>query len=168
MLIAAQCSANPRQAGTATKLVNQLLVGVHALAGAEAVLFAQRVGGLRAEQLPGLLELLGAAWGNSRIFQRVGGLIARAEARRGGGEAALRASGAPLRNLVKDLNIVAAAGAEAGLVLPTTARADAVFAHAHRSLGLGEADMAVAFYLLQQRKGAGGKGASRRLPKDMQ
>ena len=148
--------------------MNQLLVGVHALAGAEAMLFARRVGGLRAEQLPGLLELLGAAWGNSRIFQRVGGLVARSEARRGGGEASLRASGAPLRNLVKDLNIVAAAGKEAGLVLPTTARADAVFSHAHRSLGLGEADMAVAYYLLQKRRGgAGGKGMLCRLPKDM-
>lgn len=50
----------------AAKLVNQLLVGVHAQAASEALALAEDLGLTNVE---GLLQLLNSAWGNSVMLQ---------------------------------------------------------------------------------------------------
>lgn len=90
----------PAGAGTAAKLVNQALVGSHALAASEGLLLAERLG---IDDTPALLTLLGRSYGNSTILQRCGKLLVD------GTPKDLATSGAALRNLVKDLRIIHAA-----------------------------------------------------------
>ncbi len=72
--------------------MNQALVGSHALAAAEGLLLAERLG---LSVGPGLLALLARSYGNSTILQRCGRLVI-GETPKG-----LATSGAALRNLVK-------------------------------------------------------------------
>ena len=61
--------------GTAAKLVNQLLVGVHATAAAEALSFAESLDlNLNEENM--LLPLLQESWGSSKVLTRCGAIIA--------------------------------------------------------------------------------------------
>ena len=95
----------PAAAGTATKLVNQALVGVHSQATAEALLLAGQLG---VSDLHKLVRLISKSWGGSRIFSRSGTCTADAAAA-GGGLDHYAASAAPLRNLAKDLRIIQSA-----------------------------------------------------------
>jgi hypothetical protein len=76
------------------QLVNQALVGSHALAASEGLLLAERLG---IDDTPALLTLLGRSYGNSTILQRCGKLLVD------GTPKDLATSGAALRNLVKVL-----------------------------------------------------------------
>lgn len=91
----------PVGSGTATKLVNQLLVGCHAAASCEALRLGKELG---IKDLDQLLAVLSKSWGQSKILARCGGLIANAETK--GDPDSLKVSGAPLRNLHKDLKFV--------------------------------------------------------------
>ncbi len=76
------------------QLVNQALVGSHALAASEGLLLAERLG---IDDTPALLTLLGRSYGNSTILQRCGKLLVE------GTPKDLATSGAALRNLAKVL-----------------------------------------------------------------
>lgn len=132
-------------AGTAAKLANQLLVGVHAVAAAEALALASRLG---LTDVAALCELLENSYGNSRILQRVGAIIAEANASGARRAApAVSASGAPLRLLTKDLKFIDEAARSESLALPTGSVTARIFAETAASGG-GENDMAVQYYRL--------------------
>ena len=120
--------------GTAAKLVNQALVGVNTLACCEALLLASRCG----LDLEALIPLIGKSWGQSKMFARNAPLIARG---------ALGASDVPIRNLVKDLGLVADEAREQGLELGAVARARDAF-RAAAGEGLSEDDIAAIYRVL--------------------
>ena len=97
-------------AGTVTKLVNQLLVGVHTLAACEALALAGRAGA----DLRKVLEILANSWGQSRMLERNAPPILARE---------FGPSNVPLRNLVKDLEIIVGLGEDLGLSLTAASRA---------------------------------------------
>lgn len=117
-------------AGTATKLANQLLVGVHSLATCEALTMARGAG----VDLDKLLEILVNAWGQSRMLERGAPIIAAGDHER---------EGAPLRNIVKDLSIICGLGEELELRLDAANAALAVFREL-ADRGMGESDMTAA------------------------
>jgi 3-hydroxyisobutyrate dehydrogenase-like beta-hydroxyacid dehydrogenase len=97
-------------AGTAAKLANQLLVAVHSLAAAEALALAGRAG-----VDPGkLAAILARSWGQSRMLERAAPRYAAADH---------GPSGAPLRNLKKDLGIILDLARSLGLQLPAATEA---------------------------------------------
>ena len=79
--------------GSVFKLINQLLVGVHSVAAAEAMLLAGRAG----VDLEALQEVLGTSWGASFMLSRNGPVIARRD---------FEDSRAPIRLFAKDLGLV--------------------------------------------------------------
>jgi 3-hydroxyisobutyrate dehydrogenase-like beta-hydroxyacid dehydrogenase len=124
----------PSGAGTVAKLANQLLVGVHTLASCEALAMARKAG-VDIEQL---LFVLSRSWGASRMLERNGPYIA---------ERRFDSTGSPLRNLLKDLALVAALGEELGLNLRAASSARDVFAELAQ-LGWGERDITAAAMLV--------------------
>jgi len=126
----------PSGAGTATKLANQLLVGVHTLASCEAVLLARRAG----VDLDRLLEVLMASWGASRMLERN---LPRLRDRDFG------PSPAPLRHLVKDLGLVADLARQVGLPVPLTKEALALYRRAYEQ-GLRDHDLTAVARLLEE------------------
>ena len=130
----------PSGAGTATKLANQLLVGVHTLASCEAVLLARRAG----VDLDRLGEVLMASWGASRMLERN---LPRLRDRDDG------PSPAPLRHLVKDLGLVADLARRVGLPVPLTEEALALYRRASEQ-GLRDHDLTAVARLLEGESGA--------------
>lgn len=137
----------PDGAGTALKLTNQLLVGAHAAAAAEALAFAQAAG----VDLGVALKLLAVSWGDSKILQRVGGVILAAQDSGGADARVIVGSQAPLRLITKDLAIVADTAAARGLAaLPVTNSALQAFLRERDALGHADSDMATLFYTLKR------------------
>eukprot|EP00035_Acanthoeca_spectabilis_P039178 m.59724 g.59724 ORF g.59724 m.59724 type:complete len:641 (+) comp9476_c0_seq1:16-1938(+) len=126
-------------AGTATKLVNQLLVGAHAAASAEAFRLAK---GLGVTDFDLLMSVLENAWGQSRVLSRCGKFITQVEKEQN--PELLNTGGAPMRNLLKDLHFVQAAATGAGLRAPI-ADAATVEYEAAAAAGLTEADISVLY-----------------------
>jgi 3-hydroxyisobutyrate dehydrogenase-like beta-hydroxyacid dehydrogenase len=120
----------PSGAGTAAKLANQLLVGVHSIACAEALALAQGLG-VDGEKL---LQVLQRSWGQSRVLERNGPRVV-------GGD--WGPSATPVRNLRKDLGLIEAAARKARLTLPAASIARAVFDRLEAE-GHGESDIAAA------------------------
>ncbi len=120
----------PAGAGTAAKLANQLMVGVNSLACCEALTMARQVG----VDLEKLQDLLANAWGQSRMLERCGPIIAR----EGYDE-----PGAPLRNILKDLSIITRQGKESGLSVRAAEAAFGVYQQLVDA-GLSESDMTAA------------------------
>jgi 3-hydroxyisobutyrate dehydrogenase-like beta-hydroxyacid dehydrogenase len=120
----------PSGAGTAAKLANQLLVGVHSIACAEALALAQGLG-VDGEKL---LQVLQRSWGQSRVLERNGPRVV-------GGD--WGPSATPVRNLRKDLGLIEAAATKARLTLPAASIARAVFQRLEAE-GHGESDIAAA------------------------
>ena len=120
----------PAGAGTAAKLANQLMVGVNSLACCEALTMARQVGA----DLEKLQDLLANAWGQSRMLERCGPIIAR----EGYDE-----PGAPLRNILKDLSIITRQGKESGLSVRAAEAAFGVYQQLVDA-GLSESDMTAA------------------------
>lgn len=121
-------------AGTATKLVNQLLVGIHSLASCEALVLARKVG----VDLEKLLHVLGRSWGQSRMLERNAPNILNRS---------FGPSAAPLRNIVKDLSIILKLAKEQGVALPAGSEALRVFSEL-AAQGLGECDITAACLFL--------------------
>ena len=117
-------------AGTVAKLANQLLVGVHTLAACEALVLARRAG----VDLRALADVLGASWGASRMLERNAPAVI---------DRSIGPSGAPLRNLHKDLGIVLELAREKGIETPSAAAAARVFAGLVAA-GRGDQDIAAA------------------------
>lgn len=125
-------------AGAATKLANQLLVGVHTLAAAEALLLGIRAG-VDAGKLAALLT---SAWGDSRMLRRNAPII---------DASAFRPSAAPIRNLVKDLGMIVELASSVGLELPAASQALRINQSA-ADQGMASDDIAAIFRLLERER----------------
>tara|TARA_Y100000816_G_scaffold42600_1_gene26707 strand:- start:410 stop:1297 length:888 start_codon:yes stop_codon:yes gene_type:complete len=97
----------PSGAGTAMKLVNQLLVSTNTVAAAEAFVLAEQSG----VNLNAAIDILSTSWGRSTMIERNGPITVNRE---------FENSPAPLRNLVKDLGIIKELTSQLGLNLPVT------------------------------------------------
>jgi len=117
--------------GTISKTINQQLVGSHSMAAAEAYL----IGSGKNVDMDQLNKLLEKSWGYSKIQNRCFSVIQK------GGDA-LHNSGAPLRNLAKDIAISKKLATELGLELPILNETDKVCQTAMK-LNKGGADMAI-------------------------
>ncbi len=124
--------------GTVTKLANQLLVGVHALAACEALTLARKAGA----HLGKVMEVLKNSWGQSRVLERSAPrLLARD----------FGPSAAPARNLHKDLSIIRRLGEELKLDLPAAAAAEIALAKLLAD-GKGEWDFSALALLLEKKQ----------------
>jgi 3-hydroxyisobutyrate dehydrogenase/2-hydroxy-3-oxopropionate reductase len=119
--------AGPPGAGSTVKLVNQLLVSIHAVAAAEAFALA-RQGGVDPDIT---FEIVGNAWGGSRILARCAPLMA----------AGAFDGGANIAIVLKDAGIIQDAAREGGLPLHLAATARDVLQRAN-DMGLGNRDIA--------------------------
>ena len=126
----------PSGAGTTMKLVNQLLVGVHTVAAAEAFALARRAG----IAVDMAADLLRVSWGASRMVER------NAPVTHAG---TFVDSATPVRTLAKDLGIITALADEAQLKLPLGSAASRVF-HARVAQGKGEHDIASVIETIQE------------------
>ncbi|KAL3132463.1 hypothetical protein ABBQ32_009016 [Trebouxia sp. C0010 RCD-2024] len=124
-------------AGTAAKLVNQLLVGVHSMAACEAMLLAEKLG---VQDQQTLQDILTWSFGCSKVLERHMPVIS---------SGMFEDSEMPLRNMVKDLDIVQAAARDVGISLPVTAAAQRLHADAATE-GYSDWDMAVPYVLLDR------------------
>ena len=115
----------PSGSGTAVKLMNQLLVGIHTVAIAEVAVLSRRLG-IKPEIL---LEVLSTSYGSSTMVARN---LQRFERRDFGG-------GAPLRLLLKDLRLVRHEAEELDVPLLMGETAERQFAQA-AVLGLADED----------------------------
>jgi len=120
--------------GAAAKAVNQLLVAVHEVAAAEALLLAAK-GGLDLKQM---IDIVGTSMGQSRIFDiRSVRMVKRDFTPRG-----------VLKILLKDISIVLETGQSQGLVLPLANAAHQVF-QAGVNKGLEDEDDAAVVKVLE-------------------
>jgi 3-hydroxyisobutyrate dehydrogenase-like beta-hydroxyacid dehydrogenase len=117
----------PTGAGTAVKLVNQLLVAINTAGVVEALVF-----GLKAGADPQtILEVVGTGFGGSRMLERNVPLILDRSFR----------AGTSVNLLVKDLGLIHGLAAELGVRLDLGRCAQRVF-EAGRAAGMGDDDMA--------------------------
>ena len=127
----------PNGAGTAMKLINQLLVGVNCAAAAEAFALANSAG----VDINAAGELLGTAWGNSVMVGRSYPITAARD---------FENSAAPVRNLDKDLSIISDLAASEGLALELALKAYDMF-HAMMEKGWEENDIAGVLEIIEDR-----------------
>ena len=127
----------PNGAGTAMKLINQLLVGVNCAAAAEAFALANSAG----VDINAAGELLGTAWGNSVMVGRSYPITAARD---------FENSAAPVRNLDKDLSIISDLAASEGLALDLALQAYNMF-HAMMEKGWDENDIAGVLEIIEDR-----------------
>jgi 3-hydroxyisobutyrate dehydrogenase/2-hydroxy-3-oxopropionate reductase len=117
----------PSGSGEKVKLVNQLLVAVHAMAAAEAAAFGVGMGA----DLESTLDVVGQSWGASTILSRnAPRYVARDFA-----------AAAPIRILLKDIGLINDEARELGMSLPLGALVEQRLIEA-RDAGLGEEDIA--------------------------
>jgi 3-hydroxyisobutyrate dehydrogenase len=116
----------PTAAGSAIKLVNQLLVGINTAGVAEALVF-----GLKAGADPQtILDVVGTGFGGSRMLSRNVPLVLDRNFK----------GGTPVSLIVKDLGLIAELAKELGAQLEMGARAREVFERA-AAAGLADEDM---------------------------
>jgi 3-hydroxyisobutyrate dehydrogenase-like beta-hydroxyacid dehydrogenase len=119
--------AGPSGAGCTIKLVNQLLVSIHAVATAEALALARQAGADPALTF----EVVRNAWGSSRIFERSFPLML----------AGNDDGGANISIVLKDITVILELARELGLPLGVGSAAGQALAAA-RDQGLGARDIA--------------------------
>lgn len=124
-------------AGTAMKLINQLLVTVHVCAAAEAFLLANKAG----IDINEAASLLAASWGNSRMVERSAPITVKRDFER---------SAAPVRNLVKDIGIIVDLARDMGMALPLAQQAQEIM-NETRDMGYAEGDIAAVLLALEKR-----------------
>ena len=117
----------PSGSGEKVKLVNQLLVAVHALASAEAAAFGVGMGA----DLESTLDVVGRSWGASTILSRNGPRYVARDF----------APAAPIRILLKDIGLILDEARELGIPLPLGALVEQRLIEA-RDAGLGDEDIA--------------------------
>ena len=127
----------PNGAGTAMKLINQLLVGVNTAAAAEAFALANSAG----VDITAAGELLNVSWGNSTMVQRSYPITADRD---------FADSAAPVRNLDKDMGIIRDLAASEGLSLELALKAQDMF-HAMMENDEGENDIAGVLEVIEAR-----------------
>ncbi len=123
--------------GTAMKLVNQLLVSVNCIAAAEAFALANSAG----VDLDAANEILKVAWGQSRMVERSGPITKSRK---------FENSAAPVRNLAKDIGIIADLAASQKLALPLTLQSKSIIDDM-MSRGWSEHDIAGSILILEER-----------------
>ena len=127
----------PNGAGTAMKLINQLLVGVNTLAAAEAFALAN----LAHVDIQAAADLLKVSWGGSVMVDRSAPIT---KARKFPGSAA------PVRNLDKDLGIIRDLAATSGLAIGLAEQAYIAF-HELMEQGKPDYDIAGVIEIIEQR-----------------
>jgi 3-hydroxyisobutyrate dehydrogenase len=133
----------PVGAGSAVKLLNQLLVGINTLGVVEMALATQRSG-----IDPGLIQqVIGASTGYSRLFESRFGKIMNRDL----------SAGFSVDLLAKDLRLGLEMARDLGLDLPLASRALSVYEQASRE-GLGSQDTIAVIELLDA-PGGGRKAA---------
>lgn len=125
-------------AGAVTKLVNQVLTGVHTLAACEAMLLGIK-SGVDPEKL---MQVLRNAWGFSRMLERNAPYIIKRN---------FGPSGAPMKNLTKDMSIIIDLTKELGFTLPSSREAERVCQLAHKN-GMELSDISAMYLLLEQKR----------------
>ena len=127
----------PNGAGTAMKLINQLLVGVHTVAAAEAFALANSAG----VDIQAAADLLAVSWGGSTMVERSAPITAARE---------FENSAAPVRNLDKDLGIIRDLANAEGLSLALALQAQEMF-NSMMSEGQSENDIAGVLEVIESR-----------------
>ena len=131
----------PSGAGTAMKLINQLLVSVHTCAAGEAFLLANKAG----LDIQAAADLLGVSWGGSTIIERNAPIVKSRE---------FAESGAPVRLFVKDIGIITKLGRDLGIPLPLAGIAQELINETSETFG-DDYDVAAPFLVLERRSGSG-------------
>ena len=127
----------PTGAGTAVKLVNQLLCAIHSEAAAEAMLL-----GIRAGADPRmLLEILTTSWGQSFMLSRNAPVMI---------DRGFENARAPLKTYVKDVRLVRELAEEVGSPAPVADLTTRMFEEALDS-GMGELDVSCLLLPLEER-----------------
>jgi len=129
----------PSGAGTAMKLINQLLVSVHACAAGEAFLLANKAG----LDIQAAADLLGVSWGGSTMIERNAPIVK---------SRAFEASGAPVRLFVKDIGIITKLGRDLGIALPLSQVAQELINETSDTFG-EDYDVSAPFLVLEKRSG---------------
>jgi len=127
----------PTGAGTAMKLINQLLVGVHTIAAAEAFALANSAG----VDIQVAADLLGVSWGGSTMVERSAPITAAR---------AFPGSGAPLRLIHKDLSIIKQLAIDEGLSLQLTKMSQEMY-DTMMQQGKNELDIVAILELIEER-----------------
>ena len=127
----------PNGAGTAMKLINQLLVGVHTVAAAEAFALANAAG----VDIDVAAELLAVAWGGSAMVARSAPITSARD---------FEDSAAPVRNLDKDLGIIKDLAHAEGLSLEMAVKSEELF-HVMMENGWLENDIAGVLEVIEAR-----------------
>ena len=127
----------PNGAGTAMKLINQLLVGVNCAAAAEAFALANSAG----VDITAAGELLEVSWGNSVMVNRSYPITAARD---------FADSAAPVRNLDKDLGIINDFAESEGLSLELASKSYELF-HEMMVHGWDENDIAGVLEVIEER-----------------
>ena len=126
-------------AGTAMKLINQLLTCVHTVAAAEAFNLANNAG----VDIRKATDLLQKSFGGSAMVGRSGPITADRD---------FENSGAAMRNLIKDIGIIMSMADDMKLSMPTgRAAADILFEG--RDSGLSDLDIAATIIPIEKRSG---------------
>lgn len=123
-------------AGSVVKLVNQLMVGIHSLAAAEALVLGAK-GGADPEML---VEIIQTSWGQSFMMERNGPTIIH---RNFSGERA------QVRTILKDLNLIQSFARTVDAPIPAGDQATQVFQKANDQ-GLAGHDLAAIVMLLEE------------------
>ena len=117
----------PTGAGTAIKLVNQLLVAINTAGVAEALVFGMKAGA----NPQTILEVVGTGFGGSRMLERNTPLVLERNFR----------AGTPVNVILKDLDLIGRLASQMGVKLEIGECAERIFA-AGRDAGFGDEDMA--------------------------
>lgn len=129
----------PTGTGTTVKLVNQLLVGVHSLAAAEAMLMGAKSGAD-----PALVyELVSSGWGQSFMLDRNAPVML---------DQTYEDARAPLKTILKDLGLIQDLARSIDTPTPAGDLAYKIFTQAAEA-GLGDLDTPVVVRLLEKEAG---------------
>ena len=129
----------PSGAGTAMKLINQLLVGVNTVAAAEAFALANSAG----VDIKVAADLLAVSWGGSTMVDRSAPITAARD---------FENSAAPVRNLDKDMGIIKQLANDEGLALDLAIQVQRMFAEMI-ARGKNEHDIAAVLEIIEERSG---------------
>jgi 3-hydroxyisobutyrate dehydrogenase-like beta-hydroxyacid dehydrogenase len=127
----------PSGAGTAMKLINQLLVGVNTVAAAEAFALANSAG----VDIKAAADLLAVSWGGSTMVDRSAPITAARD---------FENSAAPVRNLDKDMSIIKQLASDEGLALDLAVQVQRMFAEMIAQ-GKNEHDIAAVLEIIEER-----------------
>ncbi len=139
-------------AGTAVKLINQLLTCIHTVAAAEAFNLANAAG----VDILKATDLLQKSFGGSTMVGRSGPITA---------DRSFEPSGAPMRNLIKDIGIIMSMADDMKLSMPTGAAAAEIL-YEGRDAGRSEHDIAATIISIEEGSGGQASRSARQLKRN--